>query len=98
MLLTENDRHIKMYNTWYSHLSGIQSGRKFPSLATVLPVWSTEDGSMDIKKLKPLDIFLCAKLFGMDENHGSCLLACVSTDNGLVVVHDHSSEWYVACR
>ena len=61
------------------------------------PVWSTEDGSMDIKRLKPIDIFLCATLFGMDENHGSCLRACVFPDNGLLVVHD-SSEWHVACR
>ena len=52
---------------------------------------------MGIKKVKPLDILLCATLFGMDENHGRCLLACVFTDNGLVVVHD-SSEWHVACR
>ena len=47
--------------------------------------------------LEPLDIFLSATLFGMDENHGSCSLACVFPDNGLMVVHD-SSEEYVACR
>ena len=63
-----------------------------------LPVWSTEDGSMDIKMLKPLDIFLCATLFGMDENHGSCLLACVFPDNGLVVVHDSSAGYLVVVK
>ena len=57
------------------------------------PVWSTEDGSMDIQRLKPLDTFLCATLFGMDENHGSCSPACVFPDNGLVVVHDSSAGY-----
>ena len=57
------------------------------------PVWSTEDGSMDIKMLKPVGIFLCATLFGMDENHGSCSLACVFLDNGLVVVRDSSAGY-----
>ena len=57
------------------------------------PVWSTEDGSMDIQRLKPLDTFLCATLFGMDENHGSCSPACVFLDNGLVVVHDSSAGY-----
>ena len=55
-----------------------------------LPVWSTEDGSMDIKMLKSFDIFLCATLFDMDENHGSCSPEFVFPDNGLVVVHDSS--------
>ena len=58
-----------------------------------LPVWSTEDGSMDIQRLKLLDTFLCATLFGMDENYGSCLLAYVFPDNGLVVVHDSSAGY-----
>ena len=57
------------------------------------PVWSTEDGSMDIQKLKALDTFLCATLFGMDENHGSCSPACVFLDNGPVVVHDSSAGY-----
>ena len=48
---------------------------------------------MDIKKVKPLDILLCATLFGMDENHGSCSPACVFLDNGLVVVHDSSAGY-----
>ena len=58
------------------------------------PAWSTEDGSMDIKMLKPVVIFLCVTLFGMDENHGSCSLACVFPDNGLAVVH-YSSAGYL---
>ena len=57
------------------------------------PVWSTEDGSMDIKRLNPFDIFLCATLFGMDENHGSCSPACVFPDNGRVMVHDSSAGY-----
>ena len=56
-------------------------------------MWSTEDGSMDIEILTPLDIFVCATLFGMNENHGSCSLACVFPDNGLVVVHDSSAGY-----
>ena len=52
---------------------------------------------MGIKTLKPLDIFLYATLFGMDENYGNYLLAYVFPDNGLVVVHD-PCEWHVACR
>ena len=58
-----------------------------------LPVWSTEDGSMDINILKPLDILLRATLFGMNENHGSCTLACIFLDNGLVVVRDSSAGY-----
>ena len=57
------------------------------------PVWSTEDGSMDVQRLKILDTFLCATLFGIDENHGSCSPACVFLDNGLVVVHDSSAGY-----
>ena len=56
--------------------------------------WRRQHGH---KKVKTPWYFLCATLFGMDENHASCLLACVFPYKGLVVVHD-SSEWHVVCR